>query len=586
MYKINLLAKSIVKPVNIAIHLNTYLACRRGFSANDDISPVPCITMNNGCKMPALGLGTWGVQSDEWVNIVKRAIDCGYRHIDTALLYRNEKQIGQAIKEKIKEKVIKREDIFLVTKLWNTFHDPENVMCGCKKSLTNLGLDYVDMYLMHTPMGAPAQKDDKIHSPTKNGKPLFTDTDYVCTWRAMEELVKKGLCKNIGVCNFNIKQLERLLKYAKIIPQTLQIEHHPYLTQKELAGFCRALKIVITCYSPLGSPNRPWAGKEKILLKDPQASHATIPNPGKGEKNMADNICIFDFCLTPEDIGVLDGLNANLRYFKFTGVRDTSTNMPTLCLNNGSKMPALGLGTWGATEDYKWIEKLDTSKAPATGRTKPEEMVDATKCALEIDYRLIDTAFLYKNEKQIGQAIKAKIEDKTLKREDIFLVTKLWNNFHDPKCVKTACEKSLKNLCMDYIDLYLMHTPMGTQLTDDPYDFSPVSKDGKPFYTDEDYICTNGTSSISHAKGITRILNIAEKHKKTPAQVLIRYPIDLGYATIPQSGKSVEFMKENFDAINFKLCPEDIQCLDSLNENLRFFNFTGAACHPHHPFGL
>ncbi|KAL9898294.1 aldo-keto reductase family 1 member B1-like [Glossina fuscipes fuscipes] len=363
MYKINFLAKSIIKPLNITIDVNSYLACRRGSSAQAELSPVPCITLNNGCKMPALGLGTWGanddfvnlekvgkgkrksapVEPDEWVDITKRAIDCGYRHIDTALLYRNEKQIGQAIKEKIKEKVIKREDIFIVTKLWNTFHDPENVIAGCKKSLKNLCLDYVDMYLMHSPMGAPAQKDDNIYAPTKNGKPLFTDTDYVCTWRAMEELVKKGLCKNIGICNFNINQLERLLKYAKIPPQNLQMEHHPYLTQKELTGFCRALKIIITCYAPLGSPNRPWAGKDsaKILLKDPQVAkiakkyekspaqillkypidlgHATIPNPGKGKEHMAENICIFDFCLAPEDIEVLDALNANVRYFKFTG---------------------------------------------------------------------------------------------------------------------------------------------------------------------------------------------------------------------------------------------------------------------------
>ncbi|XP_037891145.1 aldo-keto reductase family 1 member B1-like [Glossina fuscipes] len=318
----------------------------------------------------------------------------------------------------------------------------------------------------------------------------------------------------------------------------------------------------------------------------------------------------------------------------FSSARNASTEVPTLCLNNGSKMPALGLGTWGATEGYQCIEKFDASEAPATGRTKPEEMVDAMKCALDIGYRLVDTAFLYKNEQQIGQVIKAKIEEKTLKREDIFVVTKLWNSFHNPKNVKTACEKSLKNLSMDYIDLYLMHTPMGAQLTDDPYNFSSVNKDGKPSFTDDDYICTWQAMEdlvdkcfcksigicnfnldqmkrlIQHAKikpqvlqmelhpYLTQkelceyckchkiiimaysplgspsrpwagkdtpkillqekpVLNIAEKHNKTPAQVLIRYPIDLGYATIPQSGKSVEFMKENFDALNFKLCPED-----------------------------
>uniref|UniRef100_A0A1A9W803 NADP-dependent oxidoreductase domain-containing protein n=1 Tax=Glossina brevipalpis TaxID=37001 RepID=A0A1A9W803_9MUSC len=327
-------------------------------------------------------------------------------------------------------------------------------------------------------------------------------------------------------------------------------------------------------------------------------------------------------------------------------LRNACTKVPTLKMNNGCEMPALGLGTWGATEDYKWIEKLDTSKAPATGRTKPEEMVDAMKCAFDIGYRHVDTAFLYKNEKQIGQAIKAKIEDKTLKREDVFLVTKLWNNFHDPKDVRCACEKSLENLCLSYIDLYLMHTPMGVKRTDDLYDFAPVDKDCKPLFTDTDYVCTWQAMEklvedclcksigicnfnlkqlkrlIKKAKIVPQVLQmechpyltqkelcayckceniiitaysplgspsrpwaeIAKKHKKTPAQVLIRYPIELGYSTIPQSGKSVEFMKQNFDAINFKLCPEDVECLDKLNADMRFFKFSGAAGHPHHPF--
>uniref|UniRef100_A0A1A9W804 NADP-dependent oxidoreductase domain-containing protein n=1 Tax=Glossina brevipalpis TaxID=37001 RepID=A0A1A9W804_9MUSC len=292
--------------------------------------------MNNGCKMPVLGLGTWGTKPSEMISIVKKAIDNGYRHIDTAFLHKNEKQIGQAIKKKIQEKSIKREEMFIATKLWNTYHDPKNVKCGCTKSLCNLGLDYIDLYLMHTPMGAPITSDENEFAPNKDGKPLFTDVDYISTWQAMEELVKEGYCKSIGVSNFNIKQIKNVLKKCKIMPQVLQIEHHPYLRQKELTDFCEARQIAITAYAPLGSPTRPWAGRDasevKSIARRYQKSpaqiliryqidlgHATIPNPGKSDNNLLENISVFNFNLSPQDMIALKNLNADIRYFNYSG---------------------------------------------------------------------------------------------------------------------------------------------------------------------------------------------------------------------------------------------------------------------------
>ncbi|XP_037891130.1 aldo-keto reductase family 1 member B1-like [Glossina fuscipes] len=342
--------------INMLLHVSTLCSVR-------NISrEIPAITMNNGCKMPIIGLGTWGATDDfveienlglgerkekgiepnEMVEITKKAIDCGYRHFDTALMHGNEKQIGDAIQQKIKDDTVTRDELFICTKLWHTYADPDRVILGCERSLKNLGLDYIDLYLIHSPLAAQAN-DDSLYPTTKDGKPAYADVDYVCTWRAMEDLLKEGLCKSIGISNFNLKQIDRILEYGTIVPQNLQIEHHPYLTQTALLGYCRAHNIAVTAYAPLGSPNRPWAFKDtpKALLNDRKVlaiakKHdkspaqiliryqiekglATIPNAGRSETFLCENINVFDFCLRPEDMVALHGLNANRRYFKFTG---------------------------------------------------------------------------------------------------------------------------------------------------------------------------------------------------------------------------------------------------------------------------
>ncbi len=253
------------------------------------------VKLNNGTEMPLLGLGTWMLaEGKEAEQAVGWALEAGYRHIDTASIYRNERSVGNAVR-----KSGIREDVFITTKLWNSDHDdPERAL---DDSLKKLGMRHVDLYLIHWPV------------PERNR-----------TWKVLEKLNKKGKCRAIGISNFSIEQTEELLKIADVIPAVNQVEFHPWLYQKELWEYCRKQKIQLEAYSPLARAETlkdktvvQMAGNYKktpaqILLKwAVQKNIVAIPK-SRDKGRIEENAAIFDFEIKESDMKRLDGLNQNL----------------------------------------------------------------------------------------------------------------------------------------------------------------------------------------------------------------------------------------------------------------------------------
>jgi len=217
---------------------------------NDDF----LILAPNEAKMPVVGLGTWKADKENEVgNAVKWAIATGYRHLDCAACYGNEKEVGAAIKECL-DGGLRRDELFVTSKLWNSEHDPAHVKGALKQTLADLQLDYLDLFLIHWPQCWEHEEGKNCSFPKDaDGKLKYTDTPLLATWAALEACVEEGLVKAIGLSNFNEVQIQHILDGCKIPPAALQVEIHPFFSQEPLVAFCKSKGIVVTAYSPLGS---------------------------------------------------------------------------------------------------------------------------------------------------------------------------------------------------------------------------------------------------------------------------------------------------------------------------------------------
>ncbi|WFB59172.1 aldo/keto reductase [Paenibacillus sp. BR1-192] len=257
-------------------------------------------TLNDGVKMPWLGLGVWKTkEGEEVIQSVKSAIAAGYRSIDTAAIYGNEEGVGQAIRES----GVSRDELFITTKVWNDDQGYEKTLQAFETSRKKLGLDIVDLYLVHWP-----------------GK-----DKYLETWKALIHLQKEGLVRSIGVSNFQIRHLQHIIEDTGVVPVVNQVELHPLLSQKELLGYARENHIVLEAWSPLmqGNLDQPALAQiaekygkttaQVILRWDIQNGVIVIPKSIKDHR-IRENAGIFEFELSAEDMAAIDGLNQNKRF--------------------------------------------------------------------------------------------------------------------------------------------------------------------------------------------------------------------------------------------------------------------------------
>jgi D-xylose reductase len=296
-------------------------------------------------SLPSVGLGFWKIPNASTAQLAVEAAKIGYRHFDCASDYGNEPEVGQGISKILQSGLCRREDLWVTGKLWNTYHRKEHVRRACERTLADLQLDYLDLYLIHFPIALAYVPFEHrypagwSYDPESKTPKMIPDAVPIHeTWEAMERLVQSGLVRTIGISNFCISLIRDLLSYASLRPSVLQVESHPYLVQNKLLKYCKQEQIALTAFSPLGAPSYVPLGMataadsvieqpliqqiarqvdrtpaQVVLRWGVQRGTAVIPKTERIER-LKENLSLFDFELTQEQMELISGLDRNQRF--------------------------------------------------------------------------------------------------------------------------------------------------------------------------------------------------------------------------------------------------------------------------------
>jgi diketogulonate reductase-like aldo/keto reductase len=303
-----------------------------------EMATAPTLTLNTGAAMPVVGLGTRKSAPGEVGAAVRAALQAGYRHFDCAEVYGNETEVGDALKAALDEGLVKREELFITSKVFNNHHQ-DRAANALRTTLKHLQLAYLDLYLIHWPVKF---EDVVVPQPSRqpDGSPdplIKASFEYLDTWKVMEGLVAEGLVKAIGVSNFTREQIDQLLADSQTVPAVNQVEFHPYLVQQQLLDYCTAKGIVLTAYSPLGSSDS-YTGKlegapsllkcgvvngiasevgrspAQVLIRWALQKGVVVIPKSVNEERIRANLAVFDFELSADQVARLDGLHCDHRF--------------------------------------------------------------------------------------------------------------------------------------------------------------------------------------------------------------------------------------------------------------------------------
>ncbi|KAF3569847.1 hypothetical protein F2Q69_00062953 [Brassica cretica] len=450
------------------------------------------ITLNSGYKMPIVGLGVWRMEKEGIRDLVINSIKIGYRHLDCAADYKNEAEVGEALSEAFKEGLVKREDLFVTTKLWNSDHG--HVVEACKDSLKKLQLDYLDLYLVHFPVATKHTGVGTTDSALGDDGVLDIDTtiSLETTWHDMEKLVSMGLVRSIGISNYDVFLTRDCLAYSKIKPAVNQIETHPYFQRDSLVKFCQKHGICVTAHTPLGgaTANAEWFGTVSCL-DDPALK---LWNSDHGH--------VVEACKDSLKKLQLDYLDLYLVHFpvatKHTGVGTTDS----------------ALGDDGVLD-------IDTTISLETTWHDMEKLVSMG----------------------LVRSIGISNYDVFLTR-DCLAYSKIKPAVNQIETHPYFQRDSLVKFCQKHGICVTAHTPLGGATANAEW-FGTVS-------------CLDDPA----------LKEVAEKYKKTVAQVVLRWGIQRNTVVIPKTSKP-ERLEENFKVFDFELAKEDMEVIKSMDRKYR-----------------